>query len=95
MMFLILGYIALVVYAAGLFTWSVMHGREGAAVGILLCISGLQLTVMETINTDIGVGIAVFGLLVVGRDIVLALRRGERLAPAFVRVGSERGKDVA
>lgn len=94
-MVLILGYIALVVYAAGLFTWSVAHGREGAAVGILLCISGLQLTVMETVNANIGIGIAFFGLLVVGRDIVLAFRRGERLAPAFVRADNDRGEEGA
>ncbi len=89
-MFLVIGYIALVAYAAGMFTWSVAHGREGAAVGILLSISGLQLTVMETVNANIGVAITIFGLLVVGRDIVMALRRSQRLAPAFVRSGRDR-----
>ena len=75
----------MVVYAAGLFTWSVAHGREGAAVGILLSISGLQLAVLETVNINIGAAIAVAGLLIVGRDIVLTLRRNIQLAPALSR----------
>lgn len=93
-MFLILGYIALVVYAAGLFTWSVAHGREGVAVGILLSVSGLQLAVMETVNVNVGVGIAVSGLLIVGRDIVPAFRRGEPFAPAFTRSGGNRADEI-
>lgn len=94
-MFLIIGYIALVAYAAGLFIWSVAHGREGAAVGILLSISGLQLAVMETVNINIGAAIAVAGLLIVGRDIVLALRRSVRLAPALARSSGERFEESA
>jgi hypothetical protein len=95
MMFWIVGYIALVVYAAGLFTWSVAHGREGAAVGILLSISGLQLAVLETVNINIGAAIAVAGLLIVGRDIVLTLRRNIQLAPALSRAGGERADEAA
>jgi hypothetical protein len=85
MMFWIIGYIALVAYAAGLFTWSVAHGREGAAVGILLSISGLQLAIMETVNPGIGIGMAISGLLIVGRDVAVTLRHGIRFAPALVR----------
>ena len=94
-MFLIIGYIALVAYAAGLFVWSVAHGREGAAVGILLSISGLQLAVMETVNVNLGAAIAVFGLLVVGRDVVLHLRRAVQLAPVMVHTGVERADEAA
>lgn len=81
----IIGYVVLVAYAAGLFTWAVAHGRDGAAVGILLSISGFQLTVLETVNVSIGAAVTVAGLLIVGRDVVLALRRGAMFAPAFVR----------
>lgn len=94
-MFWVIGYIALVAYAAGMFTWSVMHGREGAAVGILLSISGLQLAVMETVNINIGAVIAVAGLLMVGRDIVLTLRRNFNLAPVLVRAGGDRADEAA
>ncbi len=88
-MFWIIGYIALVAYAAGLFTWAVAHGREGAAVGILLSISGLQLAVLETLNASVGIAIMVAGLLVVGRDIVLTLRRNINLALAHARSHGE------
>jgi len=84
-MFWIIGYIALVAYAAGLFTWSVAHGREGAAVGILLSISGLQLAIMETVNPGIGIGMAISGLLIVGREVAVTFRHGFRFAPALVR----------
>jgi hypothetical protein len=94
-MFLIIGYVALIAYAAGLFIWSVAHGREGAAVGILISISGLQLSVMETVNVNLGAAIAVFGLLVVGRDVVLHLRRAVEFAPAVVRSGVERADEAA
>jgi hypothetical protein len=87
MMFWIIGYVALVAYAAGLFTWSVAHGREGVAVGILLSISGLQLAIMETVNPGIGIGMAISGLLIVGRDIAVTFRHGFRFAPALVRSG--------
>jgi hypothetical protein len=81
-MFWIIGYIALVAYAAGLFTWSVAHNREWAAVGILLTISGLQLAVLESVSPAVGVGIAVAGLVVIGRDIVATMngRRVEYVA---------------
>jgi len=85
-MFWILGYIALVAYAAGLFTWSVAHGREGAALGILMSISGLQLAVMETVHPTIGIALTVAGLLVVGRDVLMAFRRGASIAPAFAHL---------
>lgn len=87
MMFWIIGYIALVAYAAGLFTWSVAHGRESAAVGILLSISGLQLAIMETVNPGIGIGMAISGLLIVGRDIAISFRPNIPFAPAMVRSG--------
>lgn len=93
-MFWIFGYIALVAYAAGLFTWSVSHGREGAAVGILLSISGLQLAILETVNPAIGIGLAIGGLLVIGRDIAITLRLGIRLAPVLAR-SSDRFKEPA
>lgn len=92
-MFWILGYIALVAYAAGLFTWSVAHGREGAALGILMSISGLQLAIMETVHPTIGVSLAVAGLIVVGRDVVVAFRRGARLAPVFAQL-RHRGDEI-
>ena len=85
-MFWIIGYIVLVVYAAGLFTWSVAHGREGAAVGILLSVTGLQLAIMETLAPGIGITIAVAGLFVVGRDVAISLGRGVRVAPALARL---------
>ncbi|MDQ3548004.1 MAG: hypothetical protein M3439_04210 [Chloroflexota bacterium] len=94
-MFWIIGYIALVAYAAGLFTWAVAHGREGAAVGILLSTSGLQLAVLETLNAGVGIAIMVVGLLVVGRDIVLTFRRSLNLAPALVRSPGERVDEAA
>ena len=84
-MFWIFGYIALVAYSAGLFTWSVAHGREAAAVGILLSISGLQLAILETINPGLGIGLAVAGLMFVGRDIATNVRHGMRLVPALIR----------
>ena len=86
-MFWIVGYIALVAYSAGLFTWSVAHGREGAAVGILLSISGFQLAIMETVNPGIGFGLAVAGLLIVGRDIAINVRGGMRFVPALISSG--------
>lgn len=94
-MFWIVGYIALVAYAAGLFTWSVAHGREGAAVGILLSISGLQLAIMQTILPGLGIAIAVAGVLIVGRDIALALRGSLNLASASSRSGPDIADDGA
>lgn len=94
-MFLILGYAALVAYAAGLFIWAVTHGREGAAVGILLSISGLQLAVMETVNVGIGAAIAVAGLLVVARDIAIGLRHNVQLAPVTNHRAIERFEESA
>lgn len=91
----IIGYIVLVAYAAGLFIWSVAHGREGAAVGILLSISGLQLTALETVDVNLGAAITAFGLLIVGRDIVLTMRRNLHLAPALARSSSERVEEAS
>ncbi len=93
-MFWIIGYIALVAYAAGLFTWSVAHGREGAALGILMSISGLQLAVMETVHPTIGISLAAAGLIVVGRDVVIAFRRGTRFAPAFAHLRGQHDESV-
>lgn len=73
-MFWIIGYVLFVAYAAGLFTYSVTHDRPWAAVGILLSVSGFQLTVLETINSSVAIGGAVVGLLLVGRDLVTALQ---------------------
>ncbi|MEX1157623.1 MAG: hypothetical protein WEC79_01680 [Thermomicrobiales bacterium] len=95
MMFWILGYVALVVYAAGLFTWSVAHGRDGAAVGILLSISGLQLAIMETVAPGIAIAIAVAGLLAVGRDVAIAFRLGMPIAPALARLRGESAEEAA
>jgi hypothetical protein len=86
MMFWIIGYIALVAYAAGLFTWSVAHGREGAALGILMSISGLQLAIMETVHPTIGIALASAGLIVVGRDVAITFRRSARFVPAFAHL---------
>lgn len=94
MMFWVIGYIALVSYAAGLFTWSVAHGREGAALGILMSISGLQLTIMETVHPTIGVALASAGLVVVGRDVVLAFRRSDRFALAFAQLRGHHDETV-
>jgi len=94
-MFWIVSYIALAVYAAGLFTWSVTHGREGVAVGILLSISGLQLAVMETVDPNFGIAIAVAGLLVVGRDVVMSFRSGMRFVPVLARTRRERAEETA
>ena len=94
-MFWIIGYIALIVYSAGLFTWSVAHGREGAAVGILLSVTGLQLAIMETLAPGIGIAIAVAGLVVVGRDVAISLGRVMRFAPALARLRRERADEVA
>lgn len=82
-MFGIVGYIALMVYAGSLFTWAVTRGRDGAAVGILLSISGLQLAVMETLNPGFGWILASSGLLVAGRDMLVTFRRQSRLVPAM------------
>jgi hypothetical protein len=89
MMFWIIGYIALVAYAAGLFTWSVAHNREPAAVGILLTISGLQLAVLESVSPAVGVGIAIAGLVVIGRDIALTMN-GRRVGYVAELVQSRR-----
>ncbi len=93
-MFWLIGYIALVAYAAGLFTWSVAHGREGAAVGILLSISGMQLAIMETVTPGIGIGMTVAGLLIVGRDIAINVRHGVRFEPVLVR-SNDRADEAA
>lgn len=81
-MFWIAGYILFVAYAAGLFTYSVTHDRPWAAVGILLSVSGFQLTILETVDATLGLGIAILGLALVGRDLVIALQ--PRLADTFV-----------
>ncbi|MGH9175968.1 MAG: hypothetical protein ACRD1H_16500 [Vicinamibacterales bacterium] len=96
MMFWTIGYVALVAYAAGLFTWAAAHNREGAAVGILLSISGLQLAVMETVDPAIGAGIAIAGIIVIARDIAMTLGgRVIHLAPAISRTRSARPDEIA
>ena len=94
-MFWTIAYVALVAYAAGLFTWAAAHNREGAAVGILLSISGLQLAVMETVEPAIGAGIAIAGLVVIARDIFVTITgRSIRLAPALSRARTTRTDEL-
>ena len=87
------GYVLFVAYAAGLFAYSVTHDRPWAAVGILLSVSGFQLTVLETINPTVAIGIAIVGLLFVGRDLVSALQ--PRLSGALVSSHRDRRAERA
>jgi hypothetical protein len=82
-MLLVIGYVAFVAYAAGLFVYSVTHDRRWAAIGILLSVSGFQLAIMETINPSVAIGIAVLGLASVARDLAQALQ--PRFATVLVR----------
>ncbi len=94
-MFGIIGYIALIVYAGGLFTWAVARGRDSAAVGILLGISGLQLAVLQTIHPSLGWFVAVSGLLIGARDVFMTFRRNSHLIPAMAHSPIDRADETA
>jgi hypothetical protein len=89
-MILVIAYVAFVVYAAGLFVYSVTHERRWAAIGILLSVSGFQLAIMETIEPTIAIGITIVGLVSVARDLALALQ--PRLATALIRTHLRAGE---
>lgn len=63
-------YVALMMYAAGLFVYAVTHDRPWAAIGVLLSAAGFQFAALDTINPDVSIAIALLGLVFVGRDIV-------------------------
>jgi hypothetical protein len=89
-MILVIGYVALIAYAAGLFIYSVTHERRWAAIGILLSISGFQLAILETINPSVAIGISLVGLASVARDLIAVLQ--PRLAPAMIRPHDRAGE---
>jgi len=82
-MLLIVAYVVFVVYAAGLFVYSVTHERRWAAIGILLSVSGFQLAIMETIEPTIAIGVTIAGLGSISRDLTTALQ--PRLATVLAR----------
>lgn len=87
-MLLVAGYIALVIYAAALFVYTVTHARNWAAIGILLSISGFQLAMMRTLPQEVGISLALAGLLSIGRDVVAVVQ------PRLVAIAL-RGDDAA
>lgn len=91
-MLLVVGYIALVAYAAALFVYSVTHARNWAAIGILLSISGFQLAMMGTVPQEVGMGLAFAGLASIARDVVTVLQ--PRLAAVVLR-GDETASERA
>lgn len=88
----IVGYIAFVAYASGLFMYSASHGRHWAAIGILLSVTGFQFVVLETISSGFGITIALIGLGCVGRD--LAATVGPRVVTALARPGRETASGI-
>jgi hypothetical protein len=83
---IVIAYVAFIAYAAGLFIYSVTHDRPWAALGILLSVSGFQFALMDTVNADLSILVAVIGLLMMGRDVYIAL--SPRLVPVRVRANS-------
>lgn len=72
-MWIVVAYVALMAYAAGLFIYAVTHNRPWAAIGILLSVSGFQFAVQDTINADVSIAIALIGLALVGRDVITSI----------------------
>ena len=89
-MLLVIAYVAFVMYAAGLFMYSVTHERRWAAIGILLSVSGFQLAIMETIDPTIAIGITIIGVASVARDLASALQ--PHLATALIRTQHRAGE---
>jgi hypothetical protein len=85
-MWLIVAYVALMVYGAGLFIYAVTHERPWAAIGILLSMTGVQFALLNTLADAVAIGVAVSGVILVGRDVYLAL--APRAAMMLVRGGA-------
>ena len=90
-----IGYVALLLYAGTMFTWSGLRERWSAAIGTLLCLAGLQLGLMQRVPPALAVSFAGVGLALFAREATATVvaRAQLRGTPAPARASVSRERD--